>query len=243
MDKNVSQAKQNRLGEIFGPTADCLEIDELALVLAGRRGEASQSMARAHVDACAYCSTELALLDEFENAAAQPGEQADVDAIVARLRKASPTAPQPWWESFLERLWTPRMLAPVSIAFAAVLIAITVGVQSRHYSGQPVVLPEHEVTRSQSVAVVSPIGDQTEAPHQLQWRAVDGANRYRVQFMEVDRTELWSTTVTQTSTPLPNNIRQEILPLKTLLWQVTALDAAGQVLASSGFQSFRVQSR
>ncbi len=233
----------NKLAAALGPTVDCMEIDQLAAVLEGRHGEESRSKASAHVANCTYCGTELALLHEFETPAIQAEEQAAVDAIAARLRKTSPSAPLPWWKGLLDQFWTPRILAPVSLGFAALFVAITIGLQSRHSPGQPIILPEHEVTRSQVVSVIGPIGDQAQTPHELQWQAAAGAERYSVKLMEVDRTELWSTTVAHASVPIPPEIRAKIAPLKTLIWQVTALDVTGAELARSGPQQFRLQGR
>jgi hypothetical protein len=240
MGENASASKPNKLGAVFGPTQDCLDIGELTLVLEGRRGTQAQSMTKAHVAACAYCATELALFREFESPAIRPDEQAHVNAITARLRKNSPAAPLSSWKSLLGQFWTPRILAPVSIGFAALLVAITIGIQSRHSPGQPVILPGNEVIRSQSIAVIAPVGDQTR---QLEWRAAEGAVRYEIRVIEVDQTEVWRTTVSQTSVQLPPSIQERIVPLKTLLWQVTAFDASGTVVASSGRARFRLQGR
>ena len=243
MGGHMPDNQLNKLAAALGPAADCMEIDQLAAALEGRRGEEPRSQASAHVANCTYCRAELALLQEFESPAIQAEEQSAVDAIAARLRRTSPAAPLPWWKGLLEQFWTPRILAPVSIGFAALFVAITIGIQSRHSPGQPIILPEHEVTRSQAVPVIGPVGDQAQAPHELQWQAAAGANSYSVKLMEVDRTELWSTTVSHTSVPLPPNILAKIAPLKTLIWQVTALDATGAVLASSGPQQFQLQGR
>ena len=233
----------NKIAAALGPTTDCLDIDQLAAVLEGRRGEEERSQASAHVANCSYCGSELALLHEFENPTIQASEQGAVDGIAARLRKTSPAAPLPWWKGLLEQFWTPRILGPVSIGFAALFVAITIGIQSRHSPGQPIILPEHEVTRSQVVAVIAPIGDQTQVPDELRWQAVPGAERYLVKVSEVDTTELWGATVAQTSVSLPSSILARIAPLKTLIWQVTAENATGAVLASSGPQQFRLKAR
>ena len=239
----MPEQQQNKIAAALGPTADCMEIDDLAAILNGRGGEEARLQASTHVANCTYCVTELALLHEFEAPAIQSQEQAAVNAITARLRTTSPAAPLPWWKGLLDQFWTPRILAPVSLGFAALFVAITIGIQSRHSPGQPIILPEHEVTRSQVVSVIGPRGDQAQAPHQLQWQATAGAERYSVKLMEVDRTELWSTSDTHTSVPLPPDIQEKIVPLKTLVWQVTAFDSGGTVLATSGPQQFRLQAR
>ena len=214
-----------------------MAIDELALVLEGRRGEELQRQAEAHTASCLHCRTELALLREFESPAIRAAEQRDVNWIVARLRKNSPAAPVPWWK----QIWTIRFLAPASIALATALIVIGIGLNMRQTPFSPVPAPGREVMRSQSLDIIAPLGDLTTLPTELKWRAVTGATHYRVRLLEVDHTELWNTTVSQTSAALPGAVREKIVPLKTLLWEITALDDAGNLVAGSGFQVFRLQ--
>ena len=97
-----------------------------------------------------------------------------------------------------------------------------------------------EVTRSLSVRLRGPIGEQTELPRRLEWLAVDRAVRYRVRLMAVDRQELWSTSTSALGVDLPSPVRASIAPGRTLLWDVTAYDAAGGPIAESEMQSFRV---
>ena len=84
-----------------------------------------------------------------------------------------------------------------------------------------------EVTRSLSVRLRGPIGEQTELPRRFEWLAVDRAVRYRVRLMAVDRQELWSTSTSALGVDLPSPVRASIAPGRTLLWDVTAYDAAG----------------
>ena len=216
---------------------ECAAIDELALLLDGRRGEELQRRAEAHVAGCLHCQTELALLREFESPAIRPEEQRDVNWIVARLRKNPTVAPVPWWK----QIWTARFLAPASIALATAIIAIAIGLNMRQSPLSPVPGPGREVMRSQAVELMSPTGDIKSAPAELRWRPVAGASSYRVRLLEVDRTELWSTTVSQSSVALPGAVREKIVPLKTLMWEITALDDAGALVASSGLQAFRLK--
>ena len=97
-----------------------------------------------------------------------------------------------------------------------------------------------EVTRSLAVRVRGPVGDESELPQRFEWLAVDGAVRYRVRLMEVDRREVWSTSSSALGVDVPAPVRASIAPGRTLLWDVTAYDAAGTAIAESGTQSFRV---
>lgn len=227
---------REKLGAAFASTPECLPVDELDVVLEGRRGDEMRRLAEAHLVKCVHCKTELSLLREFENPTVRPEEQSDVKWIAARLRKNSPAAPAPWWK----QLWNIRVLAPASLALVAGLIAIGIGLQSRHSVEGIPQTGGGEVMRSQSMPVTGPVGDVTTRPERLEWHAVPGARNYRVRVIEVDRTELWTTTVPETSVALNSAVVKQIVPLKTLMWEVSALDSAGTVISSSGLQSFRL---
>jgi hypothetical protein len=221
----------------FQRTSQCLGIDELVTALDGA-DEQHKRQVESHIAECAHCRTELALFRGFESAQVRPEEQRDVNAIVASLRKRSPAAPEPWWKS----MWKPRLLMPAGLATAAAMIAIMVGIQ--HRPGQPSLIPgDEQVMRSSKVTVVSPVGDLVEPARSLAWYTVVGASSYRVTILEADRTELWSTTVQQTTADVPAGVVQKMAPLKTLFWKVQALDSSGSVLVESGLTRFRVLPR
>jgi hypothetical protein len=94
--------------------------------------------------------------------------------------------------------------------------------------------------RSLTVELRAPIGDVIAAPQRLEWRPVPGAVRYRVRLMEVDRRELWSIDTAAATADLPEPIQALAVPAKTLLWQVTAYNAANAVIAESGQERFRL---
>jgi hypothetical protein len=58
--------------------------------------------------------------------------------------------------------------------------------------------------------------------------------------MEVDRVELWQGLSKEPKVMLPAEVREKIVPGKTLLWQVTALDVNGQAVATSQVERFRI---
>jgi hypothetical protein len=101
----------------------------------------------------------------------------------------------------------------------------------------------NEVTRSLAIGVRGPVGDQAEPPGHFEWIAVDRAVRYRLRLMEVDRNEIWSTLTSIPGVDLPSAVRTSITPGRTLLWDVTAYDAADAAIAESGTQSFRLVPR
>jgi hypothetical protein len=81
--------------------------------------------------------------------------------------------------------------------------------------------------------LVSPRGDLASIPDSLIWRALTGAQGYKVTVMEVDKNVLWQGTIKDNHISLPAVVRKQILPGKRLLWSVEAYSSAGQVLASA----------
>lgn len=230
---------------------DCPTIEEL-----GRLSDDSISqpeVVRTHLAGCARCQTELAMLREFQSATIGAEEAGAVSWITAelerrfgRVRGAAPLPSQLMHKREPPRWWDHLVGAkPLrgALGLAAVLVLIALGLQlpgarepelsSNAVSG-PVVL------RSEELVALGPTGDLERIPSELQWQATSGAVRYLVKVMEVDRTELWKTESGQTSVSLPTVVRAQIVPGKTLLWQVTATDSAGRTLATSQVLPFRL---
>ena len=226
-------AVASELSEIFGPGTDCLPVDELVRGLESGDGNEKQRHEQ-HLTACAYCSSQLTLFRTFESAKPSPEEQAAVHKIVSRLRKNSPAADESWWS----RLWRPRILIPAAVSLAAASIMLVTTITPRSGNSEITV---DQVTRSAQLTIVAPLGKLSLAPTRLQWQALDGASQYAVQLLEVDRTVLWKATTNSTSISIPESIRAAIVPAKKILWDVAAMNAAGNTVASSGIRSFVIE--
>ena len=210
------------------PTADCLPIERFAETWTAAEGE--------HVNGCPRCQTEIALWRQFETSATTDEEEHAVRQIAAALRQQAVHAAAP------KRLWRwrsgPAMAAmAASVAFIA-LIGYSV------WDPEPKLgVVRHDtatVYRTVHVQPVAPIGDVASPPRSLEWTAVDGAARYHVQLLEVDRTVVWRATTTSPHVDLPAEIVARLVPGKTVLWTVAAENAAGDAVADSGVQPFRV---
>lgn len=224
----------------LSPGEECPSLDELVGGRAGQLGADRRREVEVHVAGCAYCTTELALFRQFQEPAVRPEEQAHVAAIVARLRQNSPMPQASWWQS----LWNVRTLAPAALALGAVLVGVLVWAPGRAGSGiAPQVSSGADVMRSARVEVVSPQGSLATPPAAFEWVALKRAAQYRVNLQEVDRTPLWSATTANTKLPLPLGIQAKLLPRKTLIWEVSALDAKGAVLAVSGETRFVIAAK
>jgi hypothetical protein len=235
----MSNSNEDRLlRSALGRTAECVPVEQL---------ESLDARARAHIDKCAYCRNELAMMLEFRDAAARP-EEAEAMAwmqteLERRLTTAPPSAPatgiwarlRGWFQGTSP---SPRWLAaPVA---ASVILLLAGGMYLRH-GGEVLPRPgDEQVWRSQSFAAVAPAGDVTAAPVEMQWEAVPGTNRYLVRVMEVDRTEIWRGESAGSHVALPAEILRQMTPGRTFLWTVTARDVTGSTLAETRLQTFHI---
>ena len=98
-----------------------------------------------------------------------------------------------------------------------------------------------QVYRTAQVQVVAPLGDLAAPPRALEWVPVSGAVGYDVEILEVDGTRLWRGTAAGPRIDLPSSVIAQLVPGKTVLWEVRARSASGATVANSGTQRFRVE--
>jgi hypothetical protein len=192
---------------------------------------------RAHLDSCARCQTEWQLWQEFSESTPASDEGAAVQWIVAELGRRAAGKPQ-GAPAASSRFAFWRAMVGVA-AVAAVALVVGYGLLDRAPtvrdlpSGQP-------VYRADGLTLVAPVGDIAIAPAELEWAPVASAVRYDVELLEVDRTVVWRATSSSPRVALPVSVVEQIVPGKTLLWNVAAIDSSGRPLMSSGARSFRV---
>ena len=229
----------------LGKGSDCPPVEELARLLGPEMGGAA-ALAK-HVDGCAYCRTELQLLESFESGEARADETEAVRQVTERLRARSPeifgrppaaAAREPWWKAWFR---APR-LSPALLALAGVLAVLAVGLQLKQ-NAPPALGPGttgREAMRSEALEITAPVGDLEQAPTGIQWQAAREAVRYEVRLLEVDRTELWKAETPGSSIALPREVQARIVPAKTILCQVSAFDGSGRKVAESEPVRFRL---
>ena len=195
-----------------------------------RLGEQLTTSEREHLANCPRCQAEMALFTEFAEGETSATEASDVQWIVDRLHKRNVVS-----IGSRRRIVQPRYLA---IA-ATLLIAIAIGyvVENREPSIERPVA--RDLYRSARVDVIGPVGDVAAPPRELQWKPVEGADEYRVVVSEVDRTIVWQVTTRDTRVALPDSVVRQLVPGKTIVWEVT-VTRAGSAIQSSGTQRFRV---
>jgi hypothetical protein len=227
----------------LGPEKQCLSIEELeqyasepAMASADRAG---------HVKSCAYCQTELELLQTFQ--AGETGAASkEVQRITERLQQRSNASlaervqpPPPWWRTIL----FPPRLVQASLAMALVLVVAGIVLQFRSThrpSLNETSQTSQEVFRTGSFAVLGPVGDLQERPGEIRWEKVPQAARYRLRVLEVDQSEVWTAETTDDHIDLPSSVRAKIVPAKTLFCEVSAFDSSGKKIGETGLVRFRL---
>jgi hypothetical protein len=213
------------------PTPDCISPERL--------GSELTATERIHVDTCARCQAELALWHAFNEPSRDAAESEAVDWIVARLhgsRAASPHAATPQLAQRFRRTPLRRLIG----AAAAIMVAVTLGYVG--WDREPAISPPagEQVYRTASIDIVTPSGDVAGPPRELVWVASPAAAQYDVRILEVDGTVVWRATSLSPRIDLPDDVIARSVPGKTLIWEVVALDDAGNAIAGSGPQRFRV---
>ena len=205
-------------------TPDCLTIERLMADLTPAE--------QGHVDQCARCQAERALALEFDRSV--PGaDEADVESVAVELQRRI-AATRPAVVSRRPRFLSPWLQLAAGVVFAA-------GVGYLVWDREPAIgKTESDVYRSNTVSVTGPIGDLVAPPARFEWTLVPGAARYRIDVREVDSTLVWSATTADVSVATPSAVLQVLVPGKALVWEITALDANGAVVAHSAEQRFRI---
>ncbi len=210
-------------------TAECPPLDQL--VQASRPAQVES-----HLKECAHCKSELALYLEFEAAEVRPEEAADLRWVAAETAKNVKHAisPAPWWKL----IFPPQ----VSMGIAALLVVVA-GTMMTRSTREPVFpgeIPSVSTLRATSIQLLEPVEDINLAPSLFRWEKLTQATSYRVIVFEVDHVELWSGNSAPATLTVPDTLKKQLLPGKTVLWKVVAFDGQGKQIAESETKKFRV---
>jgi hypothetical protein len=240
VDNDIS-AKAWRDGLSEGP--DCLTPGGLERVLA-EECSGVKSFAPRHLDGCAHCQAELAMLRSFELAVPSEEEASSLSWITGRLRstrqrtaRASASAPARRLLSF------PRFsyLSGGAAVAATLALAFSLYISDRPPTpSSDVTLSTAQTMRSGRVRLTAPAEDVDQAAPTFRWEAYPGAASYVVEVLEVDGTVVWTGSSSQAFLASGPALAKEVHPGKPLLWRVTALNGSGESIASSDRESFRL---
>jgi hypothetical protein len=222
-------------------TEDCLPLEMLEQMMDNTSRDAK---AAAHLADCAHCQTELAMLKNFEQSTPSADEGAAVAWIAAQLvrQQSAPAAQQkaarvPFWRAMFR---VPYLAG--ATALAAVLI---VGISLYHgNSDGPGKINSgvgNSPFRSGAVHLVSPIAEQTSAPTEFRWDAVQGASSYSVELKDVAGITLATAKSSQNFLPITPEMKANMVSGKPLKWKVTAFNADGQEIANSSMEQFKIK--
>lgn len=223
---------ENALKGTLNATPECLAFERLSEALTERE--------RQHVERCSRCQTELQLWREFDRAEPSPDEGAAVQWIVAELARrnrpmsARATTQRLGWLTPVARRW--------AAAVGSVVVVATVGYLT--WDREPAIRNRaraDETYRTGQLRVVGSVGDLLTPPEAFEWVAPGDAVSYDVEILEVDGTLLWRATSSAPRIDLPPSVVRQLLPGKTLLWEIRARNVANNVIAESGKQRFRVE--
>jgi hypothetical protein len=238
MADNTKTAKMWQ--EAASATAECLPLEVLEQMT---ENASANPKAAAHLAGCAHCQTELAMLKNFEQSTPSADEGAAVAWIAAQLerRQSAPVAQQkiahvPFWRT---------MFRVPYLAGAAALAAVLIfGISLYHGNSDGPSKINPGIGSGQfrgSIHLLSPIADQSNAPAEFRWDAVQGASSYTVELKDVAGITLASANSTQNALPVTPEMKANMISGKPLKWQVTARDANGKEIANSSAEQFKVR--
>jgi len=249
MNGNPRTSLESWLREAYAiPRPDCPPRD-LIHRLAIQKLEAEQcEQVQEHVSECRECRAEYDLASVWESNATDDFDESEVADIVTRLEHASPvraderrpraTARAHGLTRFNDRFgWRSGAPAWRLLAGATALLVLTVVSWPR-----PPVLPtaHDSAPRGSAVRIFSPQDDIGVAPSRFVWDRHSLAAEYRLQLLSVDDSVLWEGVTVDSSLNLPATVGARLEPMVRYIWKVDALNEAGDPIAASEPQSFRI---
>jgi hypothetical protein len=227
--------------EAVAETKDCLPLETLERIM---QNASADPKAAAHLAGCAHCQTELAMLKSFEQSTPSPDEGAAVAWIAAQLERQQ-TASASQQKIIRVSFWRTIFRVPFMAGATALAAVLIFGISLYHGNsdGPGKVNPGlgSGNFRSGSIHMVSPIGDQNNAPAEFRWDVVQGASSYSVELKDVAGITLASAKSSQNFLPVSPEMTANMLSGKPLKWKVTAFDAAGKEIANSSTEQFEIR--
>jgi hypothetical protein len=239
MADNTKTAKMWQ--EAVAETKECLPLEVLERMIADPSADAK---AATHLAGCAHCQTELAMLKSFEQSKPSANEGAAVAWIAAQLERQQ-NAPAAQQKIARVPFWRTMFRVPYLAGAAALAAVLIFGISLYHGNsdGPGKINPGlgSGQFRSGSIHLVSPIAEQNAVPAEFHWDAVQGASSYIVELKDVAGITLATAKSTQNVLPVTPELKANMLSGKPLKWKVTAMDAAGNEIANSSTEQFKVK--
>ena len=177
---------------------------------------------------------------EFASQVSEAVERASKRLSVASPETVSAPAAQSRREAPAARALWPK--AAQMLAAIALVLGLGALVRSFELGAPPLPAPAPGgATRSLTIEVVHPLGPLAEAPVELGWKPVDGADSYSVGLNAIDGTVLWRAEVARPPADLPAEIESDLQDHVTYYWSVEALDADGKLVGRSELAPFAIE--
>ena len=229
--------------EAAAATKDCLPLETLERMLDNTSNTSNDAKAAAHLAGCAHCQTELAMLKNFEQSTPSADEGAAVAWIAAQLerRQNASVAPQ---KAARVPFWRTMFRVPYMAGAAALAAVLIFGISLYHGNSDGPGRINPGLGNGQfrgAIHLVSPMDEQNSAPTEFRWEAVQGASSYTVELKDVAGITLASANSAQNVLPVTPEMKANMLSGKPLKWKVTAKDAAGNEIATSSTEQFKVK--
>ncbi len=227
--------------EAAAATKECLPLETLEQMADNTSRDAK---AAAHLAGCAHCQTELAMLKNFEQSTPSADEGAAVAWIAAQLERQQ-NAPLAQQKAARVPFWRTRFRIPYLAGATALAAVLIVGISLYHGNsdGPGRINPGigSGPFRSGAIHLVSPIADQSSAPAEFRWDAVQGASNYTVELKDVAGITLATAKSTQNFLVVSSEMKAVMISDKPLKWKVTAMNADGKEIANSSLEQFKVK--
>lgn len=196
-----------------GPAGlDCLDEETLAAAIDGALDPVRRAAVTAHLSTCARCRSAVAGVSRLMTDDAVAAEAAAVDR------------PRP------RRRWH----VPLGLAAAAALVLLLVWPRAVNDDGS--VHRDPTITAGSAPIPLAPIGTVADG-RRLQWRAVAGADRYRLTLFDAQGRVLYESQFADTAVTLPDSVA--LIPGQAHLWKVEARTGWDR-WAASALVEFRV---
>jgi hypothetical protein len=184
----------------------------------------------------------------FERGTPRANEVAIVTQIEDQVRGAlapifmQSAMARPWLDNALSALRSWRAYAAVG-TFAALAATVTLVYLPGTRAPEIGRIDPAQTYRSLEIVNLTPKGIVQTVPRKLSWHPVAGASSYEVGIRTVDESDVWTASSIEPSLRIPANVGSRLDANRTYLWQVTALDTSGRMLARSNLQRFFILSK
>jgi hypothetical protein len=246
--------ERDLLREALARPAGCPPLERLIdAAFAPRPNEAERALLD-HASACVACAGELELARAFDGEGRSAEESAEIAWIashvdVAAGRKGAdalaPLARVLPMRRPAKRRESATTSAPWPRWAAAALVLVGLGVALRwNAAPRPPSLPDgpiSDVVRGAELVLEGPVGDADGEPREFRWRAVAGAESYRLEVRDVAGELLYAAESRGTVLATPAELADTLESRVSYSWTVVARGAGGTELTRSTPAIFRFE--